>query len=246
MIPLSEYDRTRYKRQIEIPGWGIEGQEKIKAARVFVAGAGGLGSPVAIYLAVAGVGQIDLVDADRVELSNLNRQILHSDHRIGQLKVESAVQSLRMLNPTLRIVPHAVYLDEHNAEELIGQPDIVLDCLDNFETRYLLNDYCLRHHIPMVHGAIRGLLGQITFLHPPETPCLRCIVPTPPPKEVFPVLGATPGLVGSLQVLEALKYLAGVGETLKGRLLIVDAEDMSFTPIKVKRAPNCPDCGGRL
>lgn len=243
MVELTDYEKTRYDRQMLIDGWGEEGQARLKASSVFIAGAGGLGSPVSIYLAVAGIGEIRICDADRIELSNLNRQILHPDARIGELKSASAAQTLKELNPTLKIVTYPNYLDEHNAGDLIGTPDIVVDCLDNFETRYVLNAYCIKENIPLVHGAIWGMMGQVTFVHPPETPCLKCIFPEPPPKEIFPVVGVTPGIVGSLQVAEVLKHLTGVGTTLKGKLLIIDAEEMFFNPVKMERQPSCPDCG---
>lgn len=241
---LTDYDKTRYDRQMMIWGWGEAGQAKLKASRVFIAGAGGLGSPVAIYLAVAGVGEMRIVDADKVELSNLNRQILHSDGRVDQLKSASAEKTLKELNPRLKVVAYAEYLDEHNVERLVGGADIIVDCLDNFETRYVLNRYAIRHRVPLVHGAIWGMTGQVTFLHPPQTGCLRCLVPEPPPKETFPVLGATPGVIGCLQAMETLKYLTGVGDPLKGRLLILDGEGMEFNVVQVKQAADCPECGG--
>jgi adenylyltransferase/sulfurtransferase len=226
-----------------ITGWGEAGQLVLKRSSVFVAGAGGLGSPVAMYLAAAGVGEIKLCDADTVELSNLNRQILHSDARIGELKAVSAGRTLKELNPTLNIVPCTDYLDAHNVEQIVGKPDVVVDCLDNYETRYLLNAYCVKYKIPFVHGAVSGMTGQVTFVQTPDTPCLRCIFPSAPPKSVFPVVGATPGFVGCIQALEALKFLTGVGTTLRGKLGIFDGEDMTFMLIDVERAPNCPDCG---
>jgi molybdopterin/thiamine biosynthesis adenylyltransferase len=242
MVQLNEYDRTRYDRQMRLPDWGEAGQERVKSASVFIAGAGGLGSPVAIYLAAAGVGEIRICDSDRVELSNLNRQIMHTDERIGERKADSAGTALRATNPTLKIKTIAEHLQRGNSEWIIGRPSIVVDCLDNFETRYLLNDYCIEHRIPLVHGAIWGLIGQLTFLSPPETPCFKCIVPEPPPKEIFPVLGATPGVIGCLQAMEVLKYLTSVGTNLKGRMLLFDGEEMSFTPLIVRRAVACPGC----
>jgi adenylyltransferase/sulfurtransferase len=226
-----------------ISGWGQEGQCRLKASKVFIAGAGGLGSPVALYLAVAGVGEIRICDADTVDLSNLNRQILHSDARLGQPKADSAGATLREWNPSIRIVPLCVYLTQDNAEQVIGEPDIVIDCLDNYETRYLLNTYCIARRIPLVHGAVWGMSGQVTFLHPPETPCLRCLTPEPPPKSVFPVLGATPGTIGCLQAMEALKFITGVGTNLKGRLLTFDGDTMTFFTLKIRRVEACPDCG---
>ncbi len=240
---LTEYDLTRYQRQMLIEGWGESGQEKLKSSRVFVAGAGGLGSPVAFYLAVAGVGEIRICDADRVELSNLNRQILHNDTSIGELKAVSAEKTLRALNPEIKVVTCSDRLDENSMERIVGMPDVIVDCLDNFETRYLLNAYCIRQGIPWVHGAIWGMSGQVTFLQPPETPCLRCLFPGLTRKETFPVIGVTAGLTGCVQVLEVLKYLTGVGDLLKGQLLLLEGAEMSFTSFRVERRRTCPDCG---
>lgn len=240
---LSEEEMARYDRQMMIAGWGKEAQLGIKRSKVFVAGAGGLGSPVSIYLAVAGVGQISICDADRIELSNLNRQILHPSARIGQSKATSAGQTLRALNPEIEVIAISDYVDHDSVERIVGRPDAVVDCLDNYETRYLLSSYCLERDIPFVHGAIEGLLGQVTFLHPPRTPCLRCLFPEAPPRRPFPALGATPGVIGCIQAMEVLKYLSGVGETLSGRLLIFEGEEMVFTPIRVERTRGCPDCG---
>jgi molybdopterin/thiamine biosynthesis adenylyltransferase len=240
---LTEKDQSRYGRQMIIPGWGEAGQLRLKRASAFIAGAGGLGSPVAIYLAAAGVGEIRICDADRIELSNLNRQVLHPEARIGESKALSAEMSLQALNRDIRIVPLSDYVDQGNVAEVVGQSDIVVDCLDNYDTRYLLNDYCLERGIPFVHGAIEGLMGQITFLSPPETPCLRCMFPEAPPPRLFPVLGATPGVIGTMQAMEVLKHLTGVGATLKSRLLIFEGEEMTFTSIRVERSPSCPACG---
>ncbi len=243
MTTLTEYDLARYHRQMLIPGWGEAGQAKIKAARVFIAGAGGLGGPVSIYLAAAGVGEIRICDADVVELSNLNRQILHSDRRVGESKAASAEITLREVNPSIRVLPRHEYLDRGNVDDVVGKPDVILDCLDNLETRYLLNAYGITHNVPLVHGAIWGMTGQVSFIHPPETPCLRCIIPEAPPKETFPVVGVTPGLTGCIQALEALKFITGVGTTLKGRLLTIDGEFMKFSTLNLRRVHACPDCG---
>jgi adenylyltransferase/sulfurtransferase len=198
---------------------------------------------VSIYLAAAGVGEIRICDSDAVELSNLNRQILHNDTSIGDPKTASARRTLGELNPTIKVVALGEYLDQGNVERLVGLSDVVVDCLDNFETRYLLNAYCVQKGIPFVHGAVHGLIGQVTFLCPPETPCLQCLIPEPPPKAVFPVLGATPGIIGCIQAMEVLKYLTGVGSNLKGRLLFFDGEDVEFTSLAIKRMPSCPQCG---
>lgn len=242
MERLTDYEQTRYNRQMLIAGWGKEGQIRLKRSSVFIAGAGGLGSTVSIYLAIAGVGEITICDADTVELSNLNRQILHTDTRIGELKAVSAGKTLKELNPIINVVNCSDHLAENNMERIVGKPDIVVDCLDNFETRFLLNNYCIKHGIPFVHGGVRGMIGQVAFLCPPETPCLRCILSEASPKEIFPVVGATPGLIGCIQAMEVLKYVTRVGTTLKGRLLVFDGEDMTFTTIEIKRARGCPDC----
>lgn len=243
MEQLTPNEESRYSRQMMIPDWGMDGQIRLKNARVFVVGAGGLGSPVSIGLAVAGVGEIHICDADVVELSNLNRQILHDDSRIGLPKAISAQQTLNALNPHVRVVPHNDYLDETNIESIVGEPDLVMDCLDNYDTRYLLNRYCLHHRIPLIHGAVEGLIGQTTFLQPPETPCLRSIFPEAPPKRIFPIVGVTASIIGSIQAMEALKYLTGIGPALKNRLLIFDGEDMTFLSVNLQRRPNCPECG---
>lgn len=242
MTTLTEYDLARYKRQLLIHGWGEQGQERLKRARVFIAGAGGLGSPVSIYLAVAGVGTITIGDFDKPDLSNLNRQILYTDADIGKLKAETAAEKLRQLNPGITVSASVERLDENSIERIIGPVDLILDCLDNFDTRYLLNDYSIRHGIPLIHGAIWGLSGQITFLNPPGTPCLRCLFPSAPPKEIFPVAGVTPGITGCLQATEALKYLSGIGPSLLGKLLVFDAETMTFSTLAIEPQPDCPAC----
>jgi adenylyltransferase/sulfurtransferase len=240
---LSELEESRYGRQMLINGWGKEGQLRLKKSKVFIAGAGGLGSPVSIYLAEAGVGKISICDSDRVELSNLNRQILHPESRLDELKAVSAKMTLKSLNHNVEVITHAEHLDKDNFKQIIGQPDLVVDCLDNFETRYLLNDYIIQHDLALIHAAIWGLMGQVTFIKPPETPCLKCFfAAAPPPKEIFPVAGPTAGVIGCLQAMESLKYLVGIGTTLKGVLLIFDGEDIDFTQVDVKRNPNCPAC----
>ena len=243
MMRLTHDDKIRYSRQMLIPGWGKEAQEILKGSRVFIAGAGGLGSPASIYLAVAGIGDLAICDVDRVELSNLNRQILHPDARVGHLKALSAAETLGGLNHDIKITAHSELIDEDSVARLVGQADVVVDCLDNFETRYLLNRYCLERGIPFVHGAVSGMIGQVTFISVPETPCLRCVFPQAPPKELFPVLGATPGIIGAIQAMEVLKHLTGVGETLKGTLLIFEGDEIEFTRIRANRSPGCPDCG---
>jgi adenylyltransferase/sulfurtransferase len=240
---LTDYEQNRYNRQMLIAGWGEDGQVKLKNSSVFIAGAGGLGSPVSIYLAVAGVGEIKICDFDRIELSNLNRQILHPDKRIGELKAVSAEMTLRELNPSINISTFTDQLNTKNIDQIIGKPNVIVDCLDNFETRYLLNHYSVTQKIPVVYAAVRGMIGQVTFLLPPETPCLQCIFPKIPPKEVSPVLGANTGIIGSIQAIEALKFLTGIGTLLKNRLLIVDGEEMTFNSITIRRRSSCPECG---
>jgi adenylyltransferase/sulfurtransferase len=238
---LTDNDKTRYNRQIML--WGEAAQRRLKAASVFVAGAGGLGCPVAMYLAVAGVGQLTICDGDTLELSNLNRQTLHSDQRLGQAKAASAGLSLRALNPAIKIVTYAERLDPHNIERIVGRPDLVVGCFDDFAAKYLLNDYCLKRHIPLIHGGVWGTVGQVAFFQPPETPCLKCLFPEPLPDETLPALGVTTGLAGCIQAMEALKFLSGVGATLTGRLLTFDAEEMFFFTSEIERRPACPACG---
>jgi len=222
--------------------WGESGQIKLKSACVFIAGIGGLGSMVSIQLAMAGVGTIRICDSDKVELSNFNRQFLYAYNCIGQSKVNSAADMLRKLNPTLTIIPSCQHLNEGNIELLIGKSDIVVDCLDNFQTRYLLNAYCAVNKIPLVHGAIRGMTGQATFIYPPVTPCLRCLFPEAPTDKSFSTVAFTPGLIGCIQAAEVLKYLTQIEPVLKGQLLVMDGEDLTFSKIECKRNPSCAVC----
>ncbi len=241
-VELSEDERRRYARQMLISGWGEETQRRLKASRVFIAGAGGLGSPVSFNLAVAGIGHIRICDFDTPELSNLNRQFLHDDSRIGMNKAESAKLSLARLNPNIQIEAVPEKIDEANVDRLVGDADLILDCMDNFPTRFILNACALRKKIPLVHGSIWGFEGRVTFIHAPETPCLACIFKDAPPREVFPVLGATPGITGTIQAMEAIKYLTSVGSLLKGRLLCCDFLEMKFFEVKVRRDASCPIC----
>ena len=239
---LSERELERYKRQIML--FGEEGQERLKKAHIFIAGAGGLGSPVSIYLAVAGVGTITIVDMDVVDLTNLNRQILHTDRDIGRKKTASAEEKLRELNPDITINAIDVKIEESNAVKLIGKADGIVDAMDNFPTRYLLNDVAIVKKIPLFHGGIRGFYGQATTIIPGTTPCLKCIFPKAPPKEVFPVVGVTPGIIGTIQANEVIKYLLGSGELLTGRVFIWDGMQAHAEEISVERNPACEACGG--
>ena len=239
---LSDDERKRYNRQILMDGWGEAAQLRLKKSTVFVAGAGGLGSPASIYLAVAGVGHIKLCDFDATALANLNRQILHDDTRIGANKAVSGKVTLERLNPSIRVTAITDKIVPGNVDALVGDADIVIDCMDNFPTRYVLNECAVRKRIPLVHGSVRGMEGQLTFIQSPETPCLRCLFAEAPPPEVFPVLGATPGVIGTMEAMEALKYLTGVGTTLKNRLLVWNGADMEFRLLKVRRDPDCPTC----
>ena len=240
---LSEEELERYDRQIRLHGFGTAGQMKLKKLRVFIAGIGGLGSPVLSYLAVAGIGSISLVDSDTVELSNLNRQILHWNKDIGNKKADSARDKLLEMNPNVKIRNLTEVIAEDNASSLIGDSDLIVDCMDNFETRYLLNRVALEKEIPLFHGAVYGFEGQATTIIPRKTPCLRCIFPEAPPKEVFPVVGVTPGVIGCIQSMEVIKYAIGVGSLITNRLLVFDGIDMEFMNIEIRKNPKCPECG---
>ena len=242
-LPLTDAECERYHRQIILPNWGKEGQKKVKEAVVFIAGAGGLGSPVSIYLAAAGVGKLRICDDGEPELSNLNRQILHTDGDIGKNKTFSARETLEKVNPHVRVESLPTRIVRESVGDLVGDAVIIVDCMDNFPTRHILNEYAVKKRIPFVHGGVSGMCGQITFIQSPETPCLHCIFPGSPPREVFPVVGATPGVIGTLEALEVLKFITGIGENLKGRLLIWDGERMIFEQVHVNNDPLCPVCG---
>ena len=240
---LSERELERYKRQMML--FGDEGQEKLKKAHIFIAGAGGLGSPVSLYLAVAGVGTISIVDMDIVDQTNLNRQILHFDRDIGRKKTVSAKEKLEAINPDIIVNAFDVKIDGRNAADLVGEADGIVDAMDNYPTRYVLNDVAIAKRIPLFHGAIRGFDGQATTIIPGKTPCLKCIFPRAPPKEVFPVVGVTPGFIGVLQANEVLKYLLGRGHLLTNRLFMWDGLQGHAEEICVERNPSCEACGGR-
>jgi len=224
--------------------FGEDGQEQLKKAEIFIAGAGGLGSPIAIYLAVAGVGTITIADMDVVDQSNLNRQILHYDRDIGKKKTVSAEEKLTALNPDITIRAIDCRIDETNAADLVGNADGIVDAMDNYPTRYLLNDTALAKKIPLFHGAIRGFYGQATTIIPGTTPCLKCIFPNAPPKEVFPVVGVTAGVIGTVQATEVLKYLLKSGDLLTNRLFIWDGLLARGEEIYAERISCCPACGG--
>jgi molybdopterin/thiamine biosynthesis adenylyltransferase len=240
---LTLEDKQRYNRQIILPSWGEQAQAVLKDSCVFIAGAGGLGSPVAFYLAAAGVGTLRICDSGEVEMSNLNRQILHGDGRIGKNKSLSAVETLRSVNPAVRVIPLTETIAPDNIRTLVGKSRLVIDCLDNFQTRYILNEHAVATGLPLVHAGVNGFCGQITFIHPPRTACLACLVAEAPPPETFPILGATAGTVGSLEALEALKYLTGYGELLRGRLLFFDGETMQIQEVSFDKDPDCRVCG---
>jgi adenylyltransferase/sulfurtransferase len=224
--------------------FGEEGQVKLKNARVFIAGAGGLGCPVVIYLAAAGIGKIRIVDRDKVEMTNLNRQILHCESDIGRKKTDSVEEKLKNLNSEINIEGINADLNPDNIEELVGDFDLIIDALDNFETRYLLNKVAIKKRIPLIHGAIRGFDGQATTIVPGKSPCLRCLFPHSPPAELFPVVGVTPGIIGLLQANEAIKYILGMDELLTGRLLLWNGMRTETETIHIARDKSCPDCGG--
>jgi len=242
--------RARYSRHLLIPEVGEEGQLKLLDSKVLLVGAGGLGSPASLYLAAAGVGRIGIVDADVVDESNLQRQIVHSTESLGEPKVESAKRAIEALNPDVEVVPYKERLTSENIERILADGwDVIVDGADNFPTRYLVNDASVWHRIPVVHGSIYRFEGQVTVFKPYEGPCYRCLFPTPPPPELAPscaeggVLGVLPGVIGSLQASEALKLALGIGEPLIGRLLLFDALTANFDEVKLRRDPDCPVCG---
>ena len=241
---LSPEELERYDRQLRIIGWGVESQLKVKGSHVMVVGAGGLGCPTALYLAAVGVGHIAVVDRERVELSNLNRQVLHWSGDLDKPKVESVAEKLRKLNPNVRVEPLQLELNEENIEDLIRKFDVVVDCLDNWRTRFILNEACVKSRKPLVHAGVHSWYGQITTVLPGRGPCLRCIWPENPPEtERFPILGATAGTLGLLEVLEVVKLVTGLGQPLVGRMLYLDLEIASIEELKVERVENCPVCG---
>jgi sulfur-carrier protein adenylyltransferase/sulfurtransferase len=245
---LTAEQRDRYSRHLLLPEVGIEGQQKLLDAKVLLLGAGGLGSPTALYLAAAGVGTLGIVDDDTVDLSNLQRQVIHNSERLGMPKVDSAEQTITALNPDVNVQKYAVRLGPENIMDILPDYDIVVDGLDNFPTRYLLNDASVRLQIPVVSAAILGFEGQLSVFKPYDGPCYRCLFPVPPPAELAPscgangVLGVLPGTMGLLQATEVIKLILGEGDPLIGRLLMYDALAAKVTEVKVRRDPHCPIC----
>jgi molybdopterin/thiamine biosynthesis adenylyltransferase/rhodanese-related sulfurtransferase len=245
---LTAEQRERYSRHLLVPEIGLEGQTKLLEAKVLLLGAGGLGSPTALYLAAAGVGTLGIVDDDDVDLSNLQRQVIHTTDRIGTPKVDSAEQSINAINPDVNVIKYKTRLDASNIMDIIEGYDVIVDGVDNFPTRYLLNDATVRLGIPVVSASILGFDGQLSVFKPHDGPCYRCLYPVPPPAELAPscgangVLGVLPGTMGLLQATEVVKLVTGAGEPLIGRLLLYEALGATFTELKVRRDPECPIC----
>jgi molybdopterin/thiamine biosynthesis adenylyltransferase/rhodanese-related sulfurtransferase len=245
---LTKEQRERYSRHLLVPEVGLEGQQKLLDAKVLLLGAGGLGSPTALYLAAAGVGTIGIVDDDHVDLSNLQRQVIHTTDGIGTPKVDSAERAMKAINPDVEVVKYETRLDASNIMDIIEGYDVIVDGVDNFPTRYLLNDATVRLRIPVVSASILGFDGQLSVFAPYDGPCYRCLYPVPPPAELAPscgangVLGVLPGTMGLLQATEVVKLVVGAGEPLIGRLLLYEALGATFTELKVRRDPDCPIC----
>ena len=249
MTTLAQAELVRYSRHLILPDVGVPGQEKLKAARVLLIGAGGLGSPAALYLAAAGVGTLGLVDFDNVDITNLQRQILHGTKDVGRPKLQSARERIADVNPHVRLETYETALTSKNALDIFSGYDIVVDGTDNFATRYLVNDACVLQGKPNVYGSIFRFEGQASVFALPDGPCYRCLFPEPPPPGLVPscaeggVLGVLPGLVGTIQATEAIKLIVGVGEPLAGRLLLIDTLGMQFRTVNVRKDPTCPACG---
>ena len=240
---LTPEEIERYERQILIEGFGEKGQEKLKRAKVFVAGAGRLGSPVSIYLIAAGVGTVRIVDQDRVELSNLNRQVLYWHEDMGKGKVDAALKKLQKLNPNVRFEAISETIAEDNVSTLVAGFDLIVDAMDNLPTRYLLNKAAIDNNIPFFHGAVNGFEGRAMTIIPGKTACLRCMYRGPIPAKKFPVIGVAPAVIGSIQATEVIKYIVGIGELLTNRLLVYNGLNLKFTEFKIKKNPNCEHCG---
>ncbi|MEM3526398.1 MAG: HesA/MoeB/ThiF family protein [Candidatus Jordarchaeaceae archaeon] len=242
-MDLSVFEKERYDRQMRISGWGEDGQKMLKRSKIVVMGVGGLGCPASLYLAAAGVGHLVLVDREVSELSNLNRQILHWQKDIGKPKAFSAKQKIEELNPEISVEALKTEITEQNIDELVSGATVVVDAMDNFKTRFIINEACVNRGIPFIHAGVYGFQGQMTTILPGKSPCLKCIFPvTPPETERLPVAGVTSGVFGVLLATEAVKLILGIGEPLIGRLLFFDLEDMSFIICEASRDPNCPVC----
>lgn len=245
MKDLTDEQLIRYNRHLTLSEVGLEGQKKIMEGKVLIVGAGGLGSPVALYLAAAGVGTIGIVDADVVDLSNLQRQVIHSMDKLDTPKVDSAKYRMNSINPEVKVFTYPIFLDQSNAPEIIKKYDFIVDCTDNFEVKYLINDVCVKLNKPFSHGGILHFTGQ-TFTHLPGTACYRCLFKEPPLADSVPqkpgIFGAIAGMLGSIQAAEVLKFLTGTGELLTNRLLMFDAKSMMFQTLKFARNCNCPAC----
>lgn len=242
---LSEREQERYKRQLHIHQWGEEGQQKLKEKSVFIAGAGGLGCPVATSLALAGVGRLVVCDSDHVEVSNLNRQFLHTESDLEIEKSLSAANSLAELNPNTKTIHLTATIDDATVASLVDGCDIIVDCLDNLEGRMALNTYSVHNNLPLVHGGVWGLEGRLTFHNPPTTPCLRCLYHEALPDSIIPVAAVTTFVIGAMQATEVIKYLLGMGNLATGRLILCSLDSMSFHELPTEKDPNCPVCGNR-
>ena len=249
LAELSNDEIRRYGRHLIMPELGMDGQRRLKASSILLIGTGGLGSPLALYLTAAGVGRIGLVDYDTVDETNLQRQIIHGQSTIGMSKIESAAKRMRDLNPSVQIDKYEVPITSDNALQIMEPYDIIIDGTDNFPTRYLVNDACVKLGKPNVYGSILRFEGQLSVFYAKEGPCYRCMFPEPPPPGLVPncaeagVLGVLPGIIGTMQATEAIKLITGIGEPMVGRMLLYDALEQSFTTIKVRKDPNCPVCG---
>ena len=243
---LTPVERERYDRQIMIGELGQEGQERLKRSRVAIAGAGGLGSPIAIYLTAAGIGRIRVIDHDEVALSNLNRQVLHWEEDLRRKKVDSARTKLRSLNSAVEIEGIIETITEDNVSRLVEGFDVIIDAMDNLPTRYILNRCAIEKNIPFFHGAVSGFEGRAMTIIPGETACLRCMYRGPVPQEKFPVIGVAPAVIGSIQATEVIKYLVGIGKLLTNRLLIYDGLNINFSEFIINKNPNCDHCGSHV
>jgi len=241
-VSLSNEELERYRRQIVF--LGVEAQLRLKRAKVLVVGAGGLGSAALYYLVAAGVGEVHIVDSDKLELNNLNRQILYTTDDIGKYKADVAAERLRKLNPNVNIITYRRRFDKDLAEEIVPKVDLAIDALDNWETRFLLNEYCVKYLKPLIHAGVREVYGQLLVIMPGKGPCLRCLFPHEPKRErEIPILSVTPGILGAMEALEAIKIITGYGEPAVGKLIIVNGKKWEFEVISVRRNPECPVCG---